>query len=64
MSEDRTLLRMSRLLERIAERAAGRGWWDVQALAGAAALAAEERVVPGVRPLPKAENHNVVSMRR
>ena len=41
MSEDRALLKISRLLERIAERAAGQGWWEIQVLAGAAALAAE-----------------------
>ena len=62
MDEDRALLRISRLLERIAERAAGKGWWDVQALAGAAALAAEERVGIEGQPAPKAGN--VVPMRR
>ncbi|HVM81032.1 MAG TPA: hypothetical protein VMU06_18575 [Stellaceae bacterium] len=62
MSEDRALLRISRLLERIAERAAGQGWWDVQALAGAAALAAEERAGVSVERLP--EESNVVQMRR
>jgi len=62
MNEDRALLRLSRLLERIAERAAGQGWWDVQALAGAAALAAEERLGGGAHAL--AEISNVVQMRR
>ncbi|HTS94898.1 MAG TPA: hypothetical protein VMG55_22995 [Stellaceae bacterium] len=62
MSEDRTLLKISRLLERIAERAAGRGWWDVQALAGAAALAAEERAGARAQHLPEIDN--IVHMRR
>jgi len=62
MGEDRTLLKISRLLERIAERAAGQGWWDVQALAGAAALAAEERAGAAGRSLP--QETNVVQMRR
>jgi hypothetical protein len=63
MSGDRALLRMSRLLERIAERAAGQGWWDIQALAGAAALAAEERAGVGEQEPPRTIS-NVVPMRR
>lgn len=63
MSEDRALLRISRMLERIAERAAGQGWWDIQALAGAAALAAEERAGIGEQRHPRTVD-NVVPMRR
>ncbi|MGE5201615.1 MAG: hypothetical protein ACM3O6_06070 [Acidobacteriota bacterium] len=50
------------MLERIAERAAGQGWWDIQALAGAAALAAEERA--GIGEQQPRTVDNVVPMRR